>query len=278
MWTDGDQSLKNLLTKLKATTFAISTILTMAPGSIAGPISFTPNGISNCGAIKGEVNVKSLGNLPIKNGVATINGRVITLKAASDYTDSPQTVLVGSVLRSEANPTSSPPSVTGLALFLLGDWVEQIDDPTNPDIIFRSNGQLQGRIIGIENDCIALRRADGKQEAVPLNSILYLRSPRVFVFKIDLRTTQALEKDSAFQAISHDASFRPTAAARSMSGSIIPEKAAQQQQNSALGNLSGAKTATPMSIFEDEADSGFQPSFGLPKKNKMMLPPGVTFD
>lgn len=270
----------SLYRKLQATLCSLTALITLAPMANAGPVSFTPNGISNCGAIKGEVNVKALGSLAVKGGVATINGRVITLKACSEYTETPQTVLIGSVLRSEANPTSSPPSVTGLALFLLGDWIEQIDDPTNHDVIFRSNGQVQGRIIGIENDSIALRRADGKQELVPLNSVLYLRSPRVFVFKIDLRTKEALEKDSAFQAIAHDASFRPTAAARSMSGSVIPEKQAQEQQNSALGNLSGAKTASPMSVFEDEADSGSQPSFGLPTKKppKMTLPPGMSFE
>ncbi|MBX9571684.1 MAG: hypothetical protein K2X77_22520 [Candidatus Obscuribacterales bacterium] len=266
--------------KIQAAVFSISLLMTLLPCSVAGPISFTPNGISNCGAIKGEVNVKALGSLSVRSGVATINGRVITLKACSEFTETPQTVLVGSILRSEANPTSSPPSVTGLALFLLGDWIEQIDDPSNPDLIFRSNGQLQGRIIGIENDSIALRRADGKQESVPLNSILYLRSPRVFVFKIDLRTKDALEKDSAFQALAHDASFRPTAAARSMSGSVIPEKAAQEQQNSALGNLSGAKTATPLSVFEDDSDSGFQPSFGIPAKKppRMTMPAGMSFE
>ena len=268
----------NMQQKLQAAIFSVSLMAAPMPATLAGPISFTPNGISNCGAIKGEVKVNALGGLSVKNGVATINGRVITLKACSEYTDTPQTVLIGSVLRSEANPTSSPPSVTGLALFLLGDWIEQVDDPTNPDVIFRSNGQIQGRIIGIENDALAMKRADGKQEAVPLNSILYLRSPRVFVFKIDLRTKDALEKDSAFQAIAHDASFRPTAAARSMSGSVIPEKAAQEQHT--LGNPSGTKAITPLSVFDDEEAAPAQPNFGQParKHSRMTLPPGLSFE
>lgn len=255
---------------------------TTLPALAASVVNFTPNGNSNCGTIKCDVNVSALGTVPIKGGSASINGRVITIRAASEYVESPQTVLIGSVLRSESNLTSSPQTLTGLALFLLGDWVEQIDDPTNPDVIFRSTGQVQGRIIGIENDAIAVRRADGQQEKIPINSILYLRSPRVFVFKLDLRSKKPLEKDTVFQAEVVDSSFRPTAAARTMSGSVIPEhQNSQQNNNSALGGLSGAKTASPSNLFDEDEGPSMQPSFTPPSKKaapKMMLPPGLSFE
>mgnify|MGYP003387326638 FL=1 len=127
---------------LKTIALSVSLLISLSVHeTVANPISFTPNGISNGGSVKCEVKVPTLGQLPVKNGSAAINGRVITFKAGSDFTEEPRTVLIGSVLRSEANLSSSPPSITGLALFLMGDWIEQIDDPSTADIIFRSAGQ-----------------------------------------------------------------------------------------------------------------------------------------
>lgn len=252
----------------------LSLFLSFSP-ALAAPISFSPNGISNSGAVKTEVSLKSLGDIATKNGSASINGRVITIKASPEFVDAPHTVLIGSVLRSEANLSSTPPSVTGIALFLMGDWMEQIDDPSTADIVFRSNGQVQGRILGLENDSISLKKADGTQEKIPLNAILYLRSPRVFVFRIDIASKAPLEKDSVFQADAISTTFRPTAAARIMSGSII-KKPEQAQDATATGALSGAKPGTPNAFFEDEDQPMMQPSiFGKPGRQRMTLPPGL---
>lgn len=189
----------------------------------ANPISFVPNGDNNAGVVKCEVPVSSLGSVSLKNGLANISGRVISIKSSSDLSESPRTVLVGSVLRAETNLTSEPPSIAGLALFLMGDWSGLIDDGKAQDTIFRKDGHIVGRILGMEGDNISIGLAGGKQQSVPISTVLYIRSPRVFVFKLALKSKQPLQKDSEFQAEAVSASFRPTETARTLSGSVIPQ-------------------------------------------------------
>jgi hypothetical protein len=217
------------------------------PAAQASPILFTPNGDNNAGSLKCEVPVRLLGDLPLKDGTATISGRVISVKAGSAYIEIPRTVLVGSVLRTEANFTSSPPSITGIALFLMGDWQSQIDDGTVKDMIFCKEGHQEGRILGIENDSLSVN-VNGRPGHIPLSSVLYIRSPRVFVFKIALSDKQPVQKDAVVQAEATETSFRPTATARTLSGSVIP---ANERREDGMESIAGpgGSAATPISRF-----------------------------
>ncbi len=303
----GDKSLYDLNFKMASLSvaFVISTI-----AACAKPLTFTPTGDSNFGMVKCEVPVTSLGSMPLKSGTATISGKVITIKAGSAYIDEPRTVLVGSVLRSEANLTSDPQNITGIALFLMGDWVDQINDPSTADVIFRKDGHVEGKILGIENDAVSVKMSNGTQQLISLSSILYIRSPRVFVFKIGLKTKVALQKDTVFQADSTDASFRPTSTARTLSGSVIPQSEKKDDGNGMAklgggsfdgmngagglggangfgsmnqfgspGALTGARTAVPNqndSSFDNGDDaarfSTIKTKWGT---QKMMIPPGI---
>jgi hypothetical protein len=251
---------------LKCMANAVATVLLLAglagPAAKAGPLTFTPNGDSNAGNLKCEVAVKSLGGLALKNGSASITGRVINIKAGSAFFDTPRTVLVGSVLRSEANLTSDPPNVTGLALFLMGDWQDQIDDGSSKDTIFCKEGHLEGRILGIENDSLSAN-VNGIPQHIPLTSVLYIRSPRVFVFKIALKSRQPMQKDTVIVADSLDSSFRPTAPARTLSGSVIP---ASDRKDDGMGGLTGGATGarTPAAMPGLGAENLMQGAGGLP--------------
>ncbi len=208
--------------KSKISALSVALFLSSLPAG-ASLLTFTPNGDSNMGSVKCEAPVTALGNIPLKGGSASISGKVITIKSGTAYIDAPRTVLVGSVLRSEANLGSQPQTISGIALFLMGDWVDQINDPGAADIIFRKDGHTEGKIQGIENESLSLTLKNGTQERIPLSSILYIRSPRVFVFKIGLKSKEALQKDTVFQAESTEAVFRPTSTARTLSGSVIPQ-------------------------------------------------------
>jgi hypothetical protein len=234
-WTpDRAGDLAVPIPKLNLLAIAAAFTLSSAAAQGAVPISFSPNGDNNAGSIKCEVPITSLGNITLRGGTASISGKVISIKASSAFIDTPRTVLVGSVLRTEANVTSDPPSVTGIALFLMGDWQDQIDDPSTKDMIFRKEGHIEGRILGIENESLSVNVA-GVPQKVPLASVLYIRSPRVFVFKIGLKTKGPVQKDSIFQAEAGVTSFRPTAAARTLSGSVIPQS--DRQQDDGLGGM-----------------------------------------
>ncbi len=230
----------------------------------ASPITFSPGGDNSTGSLKCEVSIDSLGNLALKSGSASISGRVITIKAASAYIDSPRTVLIGSVLKTEANLTSDPPNITGLALFLMGDWQNQIDDGITKDMIFRKDGHLDCRILGIENDSLSVN-INGIPQRIPLDSVLYIRSPRVFIFKIVLGRQQPLQKDTVIQAESTNSSFRPTATARTLSGSVIPPG---DKKDDGLGGLMSKRGG------EDESTGigGTSSMPGLPGLNTLNRP------
>lgn len=204
----------------------------------ASPVQFVPTGDSNAGSVKAELPLRALGKLPVINGSANISGRVITVKSSSEMGEAPHTVLAGSVLRTEANLSSNPPSITGLALFLMGDWASMLDDGSEADTIFCKNGQLSGRIIGLENDGLSVKLSSGKDEKIPLASVLYLRSARVYVFKVTLKPKETLEKDSEFLADAIEASFRPTLNARNLSGSVISQ---EQKTESEFGMMAPIK-------------------------------------
>ncbi len=206
----------------------------------ANPISFAPTGDNSAGKIKCEVPVTAIGKTLLKSGTAIISDRVVTIKAASEFNETPRTILVGSVIRTEANITSEPPSVTGLALFLMGDMIGQIDDGTSGDTVFLKQNEkhVEGRIIGVQDESISFQTISG-QQMIPLNSILHIRSPRVFVFKISLKAKQGLQKDTAFQAESSDVSFRPTSQGRTLSGSIIPPSERKQDDEFSMSGIGG---------------------------------------
>lgn len=240
--------------------FSLSTLAAQA-----GSIVFTPNGDSNAGSLKCDVAVSSLGNLPLKSGLANISGKVITIKSGSAFVDAPRTVLIGSVLRTESNLTSQPPNITGLALFLMGDWQDQLDDGSK-DMIFCRENRVEGKILGIENDSISVG-VNGAPQRIPLASVLYIRSPRVFVFKIALKSGKPLQKDSVIQAETADASFRPTATARSLSGSVIP--LSERNNDDPLSGLTSNRPGPAANA------AGAMHSLGLEGDNVMPANPGA---
>lgn len=213
----------------------------------AAPLSFTPGGESDNGLIRCELPLNAIGALPLKNGSTSINGKVITVRAASELTDTPAVILAGSVLRTEASTATVPGYLTVLACFLMGDYLSLIDDAGTPDAVFRKEGQIQGRILGLENDCLVVAVPGRQKEKISLSSILYIRSPRVFVVKLKLKNNRAIEKDTAFQTDAEPFFFRPTATPRSVSlSSVIPPKKNADGTDAAPA---GTKSLSPLDLF-----------------------------
>ena len=239
----------------------------LAVPALAAEVSFTPLGDANAGSLKGEAPLTVLGALPLKNGSALINDKVVAIKTAGDFSETPRTVLAGSVLRTEAISTGLNSSLTGLVVFLMGEWLQQVDDPAAPDVIFRNDGQVRGRIIGREGDRLVLQMPDGSCRQLPLSTMLYIRSPRVFVFSIQAKSKAAVEKDSPFSAEVVSATFRPTATPRSVSlGSVVPHSQEEESSSLGLSPLSPVRMSPAQLFDQDELP-------GAAKGNRFLGPP-----
>ncbi|MBY0359233.1 MAG: hypothetical protein K2W82_14625 [Candidatus Obscuribacterales bacterium] len=238
------------MSKVCSTLFSLFTAATLAAN--ASPASFTPAGNSHNGTIKCEAPLSAVGPLPLRKGSVTVNGKVITVKDSNEFGDAPRVILAGSVLRSEANLGSVPCHLTGLVCFFLGDRLEKIDDPEAVDVIFRNEGQIQGKILGIEGDEIIIVRAT-QQQRIALSSVLYIRSPRVFILKIDGKEGLP-NKDGSHQFNAESASLRPTAAPRSVSlSSVVPNRKPDGLDTTSLNE---SRAITPSSFFEDDDGLG----------------------
>lgn len=214
----------------------------------AAEVNFVPNGDSNSGVVKGEAPVNMLGTMPLRNGSLVLNDKVASLKAATDFAEAPRTLLAGSVLRTEATGSGGNASVTAVIMFLMGEWMRLIDDESQIDVIFKTDGQVRGRILGRDGDAIVVQQPDGKQRPVPLATVLYIRSPRVFVFTAKARLKAPVEKDSPFSAEVTSASIRPTGAPRSISLSSVVPRPAGEDAPPGTGN----SALSPVQFFEDE--------------------------
>ncbi len=222
----------------------------------ASELSFVPNGDSNAGVVKGEVPLSFLGAVPLRGGSVVLNDKVVSVKAIPEYGDSLRTVLAGSVLRAEATTSGANTSITGIVIFLMGEWMRHIDDESQVDVIFKSDGQIRGRIIGREGDALVVQLADGTRRQVPLATMLYLRSPRVFVFTMKGSGKSTMDKDSGLIADISSANFRTTSTPRAVSlSSVVPRP---QEASSGNGGLS------PSQLFEQDELPGLKPAAKQP--------------
>jgi hypothetical protein len=224
---------------------AVLSISTVCGSALAGEVNFVPTGDSNAGVLKGEAPITMLGTIPLRNGTVILNDKVAVVKAAGDFSDTPRSVLAGSVLRTEANHADS--TLTGIVVFLMGEWIRQIDDFSTPDVIFRNDGQIRGRIIGRDGDNLVLQSADGGKREIPLATMLYIRSPRVFVFNIKTKGAVAMEKDTPFNGSVLHATFRPTGSPRAISlSSVVPRPVEDDGLSPSNSSLS------PAQLFEQD--------------------------
>ncbi|MBY0547140.1 MAG: hypothetical protein K2W95_07590 [Candidatus Obscuribacterales bacterium] len=224
--------------------------LASPPWSSAGEVSFVPSGDSNAGTLRGDAPLPLLGGLPLRNGTVVINDKVVSIKCAPDeFSETPRTVLAGSVLRTESTVNGANSSMTGLVVFLMGEWMQHLDDPNAPDVLFRNEGQVRGKIIGRDGDNVIVQTAEGAEKRVALSTVLYIRSPRVFVFTIQAKNKGPVEKDTPFNAVSVSSTFRPTSTPRSVSlSSVVPRKPGEEE----LSSGKPASAMSPSELFEQD--------------------------
>lgn len=203
---------------LAGLTFAVS------PSLSAAPLSFDPEDANSRGSISCAVQTDKIDRLGLRNGMVVINGNVITVKSSPDGFLPPQAVLNGVIIRAEADTDSSSPKITGIAFFLSGAGLPAINDAGAEDVVFRHDGAISGRLVGINGDKIDFARKDGSHTAIDVSTVKFVRSPRALLFRIPLTSSKLLPESMPFQASADNATFTPTTAKRSLPlSSIIPK-------------------------------------------------------
>lgn len=204
---------------------ALSIIALLPPAAWAAPLSFSPDCAGSPSHLSCRLNADKLGNIVLRNGFAVIRGNAIDIEAASDMSPAAQPMLTGIVVRVEADTDSLPGRVTGIAYFLSGKSLAEIDDPGVKDVIFKRDGATTGRIAGVQGYELQVIREDGRTEPVDISTIKFVRSPRAFVFTIPLSSATTLPSSAAFKADAAGIAFRPTSTQRSLPlSSILPQR------------------------------------------------------
>ena len=200
-----------LLALICAPARASTCVLTYACGDYTGTISCVAP-ISN---VSGVV---------LQDGVLVIQGVNIAVRTSVDANNT-YDVLVGKVVRSEVVPDSNNGQVTVLAVFTGGTLIRQFDDPCQEELVFRNNGALTGRIADVNDSSLSVIFKDKTINNISFASVLYVRSPRAFVFNIALCQPGSTKSGDSFKANIEGVLVKPTTAKRVVEVSSVAPKA-----------------------------------------------------
>lgn len=191
----------------------------------SAPLTFTPDSDAKPSSLNCEVSVEKIGAVSLNRGTAAIQGDKIEIKAVAGEYLPAQPILAGFILKIEADPYAKPPEVTGLAYFQSGNMLRNFDEPQVPDLIFKHDGAITGRIIGCRGYDMQIIRPDGRTAQIDVSAIKFIRSPRAFVFRIPITSTTALPESSSFEAEAASAVFKNSAPQRTLPfSSVIPSR------------------------------------------------------
>ncbi len=191
----------------------------------SAPLTFTPDSDATPSSLNCEVSVEKVGAVLLNSGTATIQGDKIEIKAVAGEYLPAQPILNGFILKIEADTDAKPPAVTGLAYFQSGNMLRTFDEPQVPDLIFKHDGAVTGRIVRCRGYDMQIIRPDGRSEQIDVSTIKFIRSPRAFVFRIPITSTAALPEASSFKAEAASAVFKNSARQRSLPfSSVIPSR------------------------------------------------------
>jgi len=228
------------------------------------PVAAAPAApVINC-----RLRVDKIGALDLVDAEVVINNNSVQVRPGPTALD-PSPLLQGVVLKVDRASTASGANreMSGLVLFQSGDRIGQLNDqdfshadavpPAPAEFVFSKSGSITGQITGVRSGMLTVQSA-GRSTDIGLDSIVYVRSPRAFVFTISGRP-------SADNTHTHvdSISFRPTANSAARDELVIgkpkdpldlddedlpvrtPENIARVRQHLDAGGVSGMPGGRP---------------------------------
>lgn len=209
---------------LSAMLLCATASLLLISSALPNPLVFSPETAGEPSKLRCDVTVKQIGKLSLEDGILSVRGNSVEVRARSAY-EPASLILHGIILQVETNLDTVPRQVTGLAYFNGGELIKDIDDPEAKDILFRHDGALSGKILGISGYDLSVATITGGVAKINTSTVKFVRSPRAFLFQIPLE-----HMDSALDAIpltaqAQEAIFKPTARERTLPpNSILPAR------------------------------------------------------
>lgn len=218
-------------------------------GAQAASLHYMPKS----GSLSCAIPVERLSGVDLPNGFAIIHGDKIVIKAPDDYYGEPSEVLAGHVFKVEIDSNASPFTVSGLAYFNSGPALSRLDPFGRSDLIFTHSGTVQGRIKDFLKDgSLVVSTLGRRSRTVDARSIIYMRSPRAFVFTVKAAGSESPDLIQPFQGRVISGELKPTGAQTIFaSRSVINPAGSSDAGYSSLSHF-GDATTLPASIHGSE--------------------------
>jgi len=165
---------------------AISFIASASAPLLAAPIKVGKTADGAGSNIEVTVPAADIGGLKLSNGSVKMNEGKLSVRAVPDWLFDAHQVLDGRLIESRITTSGATTTVSGLAYFVGGDWLNNLNRFKSPDNLETTSGAiLVGRIRAVNSDSVDFQtNSDGQTKRLAKTEIKSITSPRAFIFSI----------------------------------------------------------------------------------------------
>lgn len=226
--------------------------------ALAHPISMSPGSADSEAAIEAKLSTANIGMLKIPRGSVKLKGDSITVGAVPDWLFDRHVVLKGKVVSTRLEGSGKETKIRGLAYFLEGDWLNNLDNIRRKDNIVLDNGTvLVGKVRGVNEDEVIFQLSTGPVKKIKKATIDKLISPRSYLFEIPAQNVKINAGTGALSGEAENIAFLTTLDAKSSRGFRWLAKKTPVEPKSLLAGTEGGISKAQLSslIFLDIANT-----------------------
>ncbi|MBI1269180.1 hypothetical protein GC174_01975 [bacterium] len=205
-------------------------------------------------AIEGKLATANIGMLKIPRGSVKLKGDSISVGAVPDWLFDRHVVLKGKVISTRMEGSK----IQGLAYFLEGDWLNNLDNIRRKDNIELDNGTvLVGKVRAVEEGEVVFQLSTGPVKKIKKTTIAKLVSPRSYIFEIPANNVKIDAGTGSLSGDAENIAFLTTMNAKSGKGFNWLAKKTPVEPKSLLAGTEGGISKAQLStlIFLDIANT-----------------------
>lgn len=226
--------------------------------ALAHPISMSSGSADSKDAIEAKLVTTNIGMLKIPRGSVKLKGDSISVGAVPDWLFDRHVVLKGKVISTRLEGSGKDTKIRGLAYFLEGDWLNNLDNIRRKDNIELDNGAvIVGKVRAVEEDEVVFQLSTGPVKKIKKTTIAKLVSPRSYIFEIPASNVKIDAGTGSLSGEAENIAFLTTMDAKNSKGFSWLAKKTPVEPKSLLAGTEGGISKAQLStlIFLDIANT-----------------------